>query len=152
MSLPSTTSLEDDQPDPSKDDIQDGYQGAEVKVIQDVEKSKAPTKTPDYQENKESHHPPTPDRRGKETLSPSSQSLSGSPTSVEKVPRLSGSRATVPSSRMKPNKNVEEMNIAGSRGRDITINGVSVLEVLRKKSIKDKIRRQSPKGGRNQAS
>ena len=44
MSLPSTTGLEDDQPNPSKDDIKDGHQGAEDKVDQDVEKSKAPAK------------------------------------------------------------------------------------------------------------
>ena len=80
--MPSTTDLEDYQPDPSKDDIKDGHQGADDKVDQDVEKSKAPAKTPDYQGYKESHHPPTPEyRRGKETLPPLSLSLSGSPIS-----------------------------------------------------------------------
>ena len=137
--------MEDDQPDPSKDDLQDGYIGAEVKETQDVEKSTAPLKTPDHQGNKESHHPPTPDRRGKETLPPLSQSLSGSPTLVGMVSRLSGSRATIHNNWMKPNKKEEEMSIAGSRERDITINGVSVLDVLRKKSAKDKHPRQDQK-------
>ena len=90
-------------------------------MIQDVEKSKAPTKTPDYQGNKESHHPPTPDRRGKETLPPLSQSLSGSPTLVGMVSRLSGSHATIHNNWMKPNKKEEEMSIAVSREREITI-------------------------------
>ena len=114
-------------------------------MILDVEKSKAPINTPDYQGDKESHHPPTPDRRGKETLPPASQSLSGSSTPVEMVSKPSGSRATGPSSEIQPNKNVEKMNIEGAKGRDITINGVSVLEVLKKKSARDKHPRQEQK-------
>ena len=41
--------------------------------------------------------------------------------------------------------NVEEMSIAGSRGRDITINGVSMMEVMRMKNVKDKFSRQDQK-------
>ena len=111
-----------------------------------VGKSKAPVRSPDYQEYEESHHlSPPGDRKVKVTLPPLLLSLSKASISVEMVSKKNGSHAVITDSVSRPDDNVEGMSIAGSRERDITINGVSMMEVMRMKNVKDKFSRQDQK-------